>query len=468
MKTIKVTALFIIFFFALQSSTTEPEANTNKKLVYVFEMREDIMPPAWRLTKQCFEEAETLGADYIVILLDTYGGMVNIADSIRTRILYSHIPVLVFIYNNAASAGALISIAADSIYMKKGATIGAVTGVNQTGEVAPEKIQSYLRSKMRATAEYHGKDTIISGNDTIIDWHRDPSIAEAMVDETVVVPGLIDSSKVLTFTAEEALQHGFCEGITNSIREVLQNAGIEDYEIVEYEITPVQSIVDFFLRPAISGILIMIIIGGIYFELQTPGVGFPLAAAIIAAILYFVPLYLENLAANWEIVLFILGIILLGVEIFAIPGFGVTGILGIICVILGLTLSMMGEVEVEMGRIPDFSQAMKPLLIVTLSMFTSLMLSIFITKKLLSPRSLFPNLALNTVQETSEGFIGVDNRLAELVGKTGIAKTILRPSGKIEIEDDQYDAKSEYGFIEKGTEIKVIRFETGQLYVVKV
>ena len=79
-----------------------------------------------------------------------------------------------------------------------------------------------------------------------------------------------------------------------------------------------------------QGILILIIIGGIYFELQTPGVGFPILASVVAAVLYFAPLYLDGLAANWEIILFLVGVVLLGVEIFVLPGFGVAGVLGLV------------------------------------------------------------------------------------------------------------------------------------------
>jgi len=145
-----------------------------KGLVYIFEIRQDIAKPVWKITQDAFKEAESLKADYIIIHLNTYGGMVNIADSIRTKILNSRVPVIIFIDNQAISAGALISIAGDSIYMRQGGSIGAATVVNQTGEVVPDKYQSFMRSTMRATAEAHGKDTIIKGNDTIYKWHRDP------------------------------------------------------------------------------------------------------------------------------------------------------------------------------------------------------------------------------------------------------------------------------------------------------
>ncbi|UCG28001.1 MAG: nodulation protein NfeD, partial [Bacteroidales bacterium] len=158
---------------------------TEKTLVYKFEIREQIAAPVWRTTLKSFDEAHRLQADYLLIHMNTYGGLLDAADSIRTKIINSRIPVLVFIDNNAASAGALISIACDSIYMRPGSSIGAATVVNASGEVVPDKYQSFMRSTMRATAESHGKDTVISGTDTTLVWHRDPRIAEAMVDPKV-------------------------------------------------------------------------------------------------------------------------------------------------------------------------------------------------------------------------------------------------------------------------------------------
>ncbi|GAI56184.1 unnamed protein product, partial [marine sediment metagenome] len=209
------------------------------------------------------------------------------------------------------------------IYMRKGASIGAATVVDAQGKVVPDKYQSFMRSTMRATAEAHGKDTIIKGTDTLLVWHRDPQIAEAMVDPKIYIKDIIDTGQVLTFTTNEAIKYGFCEGEAESIKEVLKIAGIKDYEIKEFVLTPLEAIIQFLVNPFVHGILIMIIIGGIYFELQTPGIGFPLGAALLAAILYFAPLYLQGLAENWELVLFVVGLILIGVEIFAIPGFGV-------------------------------------------------------------------------------------------------------------------------------------------------
>jgi len=439
-----------------------------KKLVFRFDIRENIAAPIWRTTKEAFDEAEKMKADLVLINMNTYGGEVSAADSIRTRILNSPIPVYVFINDNAASAGALIAIACDSIYMKPSAKIGAATVVNQSGEQVPDKYQSYMRATMRATAEAHGKDTIIRGKDTTYVWVRDPHIAEAMVDPVIVVPGVSDSGQVLTFTASEAILHGFCEGIVENQKQIFDQNDIKEYEIYEYKASGLDKLIGFLIHPAVSGILIMIIIGGIYFELQTPGIGFPLAAAIFAALLYFAPLYIEGLAESWELLLFLAGVILLAVEIFAIPGFGVAGIAGIILIITGLTLSLVDNVVFERREFTGEGLAivLKAFSLVLVSLFAGFLGSLWMGKKLLTSTT-FSNLALHSEQDPEKGFIGVSLEQRKLVGQTGIAHTVLRPSGKVMIGNRLYDAKAEYGMIEKGAEVKVIRYETGQIYVLK-
>jgi len=446
-----------------------PDSVSEKKiLIYTYAIQDNIAAPTWRTTQEAFDEALALEADAVILHLNTYGGEVSAADSIRTKLLNAPMPVYVFIDDNAASAGALIAIACDIIYMKPGGKIGAATVVNQTGEQVPDKYQSYMRATMRATAEAHGKDTIIMGSDTIISWHRDPAIAEAMVDPKLFVEGISDTGQVLTFTASEAMAHGYCEGTAGSIEEVIAKLGIEEYELSSYQPSGMDKVIGFLINPMVSGVLIMIIIGGIYFELQSPGVGFALGASIVAALLYFAPLYLEGMAENWELILFIVGIILIMVEIFAIPGFGVAGIAGIIAIITGLTLSLIDNVVFED---PEFTGEglgilMKSLSLVLVAVLLGVIFSLWATRKLLTSTA-FSNLSLKSEQRTEEGFIGVETEQLSLVGEMGIAHTVLRPSGKVMIKDKLYDAKSEYGFIERGEAIRVIRYETGQVYVVK-
>jgi len=434
--------------------------------ILVYDIKEGISKPALRGTQQAFEEARNKKVDYIILHLNTYGGRVDLADSIRTKILNSDIPVLAFIDNQAISAGALISIACDSIYMRLGGSIGAATVVSQSGEVVPDKYQSFMRSTMRATAESHGKDTIIKDNDTIIKWHRDPKIAESMVDPKLKISGIIDSGQVLTLTAEEAVKVGYCEGIAKNIKEVTELAGLENSNIIYYKPAGIEKLIRFLISPAVQGILILLIIGGIYFELQTPGIGFALGIAISAALLYFAPLYIEGLAQNWELLAFIAGLILIALEIFVIPGFGIAGVSGIMLVLVGLTMSLVDNVVFEFEGIAAFNHVLRLFLRVLLFTVTAFVLSIWFSKKIGSS-NWFKGFALETVQEKTDGYISIDTRQKELVGKTGEAYTVLRPSGKIKIDDEIYDGKSEIGFIDKGDKIKVIRDEAGQIYVIK-
>jgi len=441
----KIGLLAVIMIFV---STLSANNDSTATKVFSFDIKEMIAPPVWRTTKNAIESAEKDGYDLIIIHMNTYGGMLDAADSIRTKILNSKIPIYVFIDKNAASAGALISLACDSIYMAEGASIGAATVVNQQGEQMPDKYQSYMRSMMRATAEASG---------------RDPKIAQAMVDPKVYVPGISDSGQVLTFTTSEAIKYNFCEQQAESIEDVIEKSGTKNYEINRHQLSATDKIIGFLINPMFSGVLIMIIIGGIYFELQTPGIGFPIAASVIAALLYFAPLYLEGLANHWEILIFVIGLALLAVEIFAIPGFGVAGTLGALLMVTGLSLSMvenMGDGIFDY----DLSKLIKALMTVIIALTASVILSIWLSKKLFATNS-FGNLSLAKTLNPVDGYTSSDVIYKSMIGKTGISKSSLRPSGKVIIDDNMYDATAIVGFIDKETEIEVVGYQTGQLIV---
>lgn len=474
MKQAIYSVLAVLLVLVLSSQVAAPDTTASDTIsgsrtrVFTYAIKDNIAAPTWRITQEAFKDALSMQADVVILQLNTYGGEVSAADSIRTKILNAPMPVHVFIDDNAASAGALIAIACDSIYMNPGGKIGAATVVNQAGEQVPDKYQSYMRATMRATAEAHGKDTLITGNDTLFTWHRDPAIAEAMVDPRLYVKGVSDTGQVLTFTASEAIVNGYCEGTATSLEEVISKLGIEEYELSTFTQTGIDKLIGFLINPIVSGVLIMVIIGGIYFELQSPGIGFALGASVVAALLYFAPLYLEGMAENWELILFIVGVILIMVEIFAIPGFGVAGVAGIIAMITGLTLSLVDNVVFED---PEFTGEglgilMKSLSLVLVAVLLGVIFSLWATRKLLTTTA-FGNLSLKSEQRTEEGYIGVETGQKSLIGKEGVAHTVLRPSGRVMIEDMLYDAKSEYGFIERGAAVRVIRYETGQVYVVK-
>jgi membrane-bound serine protease (ClpP class) len=462
-----IIALMLMLFAALNLVGQDTIKN-EKTVVYRLPIFSNINSTTWIHTQRAFEEARELNAEVIILHLNTYGGEVVFADSMRTKILNSKIPVHVFIDNNAASAGALISIACKKIFMRPGANIGAATVVNQSGEEMPDKYQSYMRSTIRATAEAHGKDTIITGNDTIVKWIRDPRIAEAMVDDRVSIPGIIDSGQVLTFTTLEAIEHGFCNGIASSMEEVIELLGIENAEIVTFRATFYDGIKGFVTSPILRGLLILLILGGIYFEMQSPGIGFPLAIAVLAAILYFAPLYIDGLAANWEIIIFTIGIVLIAVEIFVIPGFGVAGVSGVILTITGLTLALIDNVVFDFSNVKP-GAFMEALLTVVSGLAGAVIVTIYLSNRFISStNSPLSKLALNTSQELELGYVSVDSLMKEIVGKTGISATVLRPSGKILVEDELYDARAMEGFLDKDQEIKVISFSSGQLNVRKV
>lgn len=440
--------LLLLTFFAL--STSASFSQEKQKKVFTFTIDQDINPAINRRVKLAFEQAEALQVDVILVEMDTYGGAVTDADEIRTRILESKTPVYVFINKDAASAGALISIACDSIYMAPGASIGAATVVNGAdGAVAPDKYQSYMRSMMRSTAEANG---------------RNPQLAEAMVDERLVVPGLSDAESVITFSVSEAIKNGYCEGEYPSIEAILEAQNLHAAQVIAYQENPVDSIISFFLNPAVSGLLILLIIGGIYFELQTPGVGFPLALAISAALLYFVPYYLNGLAENWEILAFVFGIILLAVEFFVIPGFGFFGVAGILLTIGGLVLGMLPNEALDFEWVPS-SQLFSALLTVLVAALASIGLVLLLTPKI-NKWGAFQHLTLTTIQDRSQGYTA-SIYSENIVGKVGKVYSRLRPSGKIEIEGEIFDAYTRGEFLEQGEAIEVISTEGTSLRVKK-
>lgn len=422
-------------------------AQTKKTRVLKVLLAAEIDPRTNRLMTLALEQAEEEEVDYVVIEMDTYGGALTDADEIRTRVLDFEKPVYVFINKDAASAGALISIACDSIYMAKAASIGAATVVTADGTAAPDKYQSYMRSIMRSTAEATG---------------RDPRIAEAMVDETLEVDSISKAGSVITFSTSEAIKYGFCEAQVNSIDEIMERSGVTDYELVEFELSGSEKVIALFLNPFISGILILVIIGGIYFELQTPGVGFPLIAAVIAAVLYFVPYYLNGLAENWEIIMFVIGIILIAAEIFVIPGFGIAGVAGIVLTAGSLILVMVNNDAFDFSFV-----GLESLLIAAVTtvvgIFGSIILMFFGGMKLSESRA-FKRIALETSMDRSAGYTSSFMK-EPMVGKKGEAYTILRPSGKVTIDGDVYDAFTRGNYIEKGAKIIVISDEGTSLKV---
>ena len=442
----KAISASILILFSVLSSLLAQE----KPKVMVMEIKSEIDPRMLRYVKLALVHAEDTKADYVIVDMDTYGGVLTDAKEIVDVIMDFKKPIWVYINSDAASAGALISIACDSIYMSPGASIGAATVVEGSGgQAAPDKYQSYMRSIMRATAEENG---------------RDPRIAEGMVDEKVVVDSIKQAGKVITFTTSEALKYGYCEAKVESIEEILKRNKVEVYDIEYFKLGAVEKIIAFFLNPFISGLLILLIIGGIYFELQTPGIGFPLFAAIIALILYLVPYYLNGLAEYWEILALLSGLVLVILEIFVIPGFGVAGVLGIGMTVGSLILIMLNNDFFNFDFVPlgDIVVAM----FATVGGIAGGVLLLFFGGARLTQTSAFKRMALTDTQEKQQGYTSNFNE-GPMEGKIGTTFTILRPSGKVMIDGKIYDAFTRGEYIEKDEKIEVIGGEGSTLRVKK-
>lgn len=436
----------IQLFLCLLLFCVSASGNDSLSVVYRIRLNQDIDKASQRLVVVGLEKASEAGADYVMLDLNTYGGAVDAADSIRAAILRYDKPVIAYVNMQAASAGALISIACDSIYMKTGSSIGAATVVDQTGNVMPDKYQSFMRGMMRSTAQANG---------------RDPHIAEAMVD----------TANVLSLTPEEAVKAGYCEGIYETVEEVADAVAGVEYVIknMDEDLTWLDRLIQFLLNPLLQSIFMMMIIGGIFVEIRTPGIGLPLLTAVIGALLYFAPGYLGHLVSYWEIILFVVGLVLIGIELFVIPGFGVCGITGIIAVVISLAFAMVDNVELFHwdGSI-NMMPIIQPLGIVIISAAVAIFGSVWLVKKLYPTRS-FDHVALRQEMRAEEGFTGVVTGLESLVGESVVVFTDMRPGGKVKATDGRIlEATLKYGgFAGKGETLKVLSAELGRLYCEK-
>ncbi len=239
--------------------------------VFMVVIDSEIHAKSARMLEKALKEAEARRADVFLMRLNTFGGALDAAEKMRTALMEAPFVTVSFIDHQAASAGALLSIACDHIVMAPGSTIGSATVVGPTGEPMPEKYQSYMRSLMRATAEETG---------------RDPELA----------PQMVEGEKVLNLTTKEAVAIEFAQGQAADVEEALAVLGYEYCELDEYKETTLDKIIGFFLLPLVQALLFMGMIGGVSIELKTPGVGLPLGVAILCAIGYFSPLFLEGIA----------------------------------------------------------------------------------------------------------------------------------------------------------------------------
>lgn len=396
--------------------------------------------------KRVVDEAEKNSASAVIFKINTFGGRVDAATQIKDAIIDCPVQTIAFINKRAISAGALISLSCDEIIMVPGASMGATTVVDQAGGKQSEKAQSYMRAEMRATAERMGRRT---------------DIAEGMVDESVIVEGLVDSTKLITLTSEEAVKYGMADSVIASFSDLLKAYNLEDNEIVDYESNWAEDFVRFLNNPVITSILMMIALVGLFTEIKTPGWGLPGTAAVVALALFFGTGYILELASAIEIILFVIGVLLLLVEIFVIPGFGLFGAAGIILMIGSLFLGLISDfplVDWDMIQMATIQLA---------GAFILSIIVIFILLKYLPKTKIWHNLVLRKNIDEQSGYTS-DKKIKELVGKTGKALTDLRPSGTAIIDDKRIDVVTSGEYIVKGVKIEVIEEEGSKIVVQKL
>lgn len=396
--------------------------------------------------ERALDDATSSDAALVILDIDTFGGLVDAADRIRKTLLDSPIPIVSFIDKNAASAGALIAYATDRIVMVPGSSIGAATVVEgMGGEAAPDKYQSYMRGQIRATAEATG---------------RDPRIAEAMVDESIAIEGITEEGKVLTLSSGEALDLGVADAVLKSKDEVIAALGLTETTRVAHQASVPEQILRFFASPVLQSILMLMMMGGLYFELQTPGVGFPGIIAVLGAAFFFAPHYLLGLVESWEIILFGIGVVLIMAEIFIIPGFGVAGISGLVLVVGSLVAALVGNVGLDFPDMREMGSALSTMA-VTLVLFVALLFSL---GRYLPKAERFNQLVLQPELSSTAGYIAATSA-DNLLGLEGRAATDLRPSGMAVLDGKRVDVVTQGEYIEQGTTVYVTKVNGSRVEV---
>ncbi len=397
------------------------------------------------------------GAAVLILDVDTFGGRVDAAVKIRDAVLASPIPTVAFVNRRAISAGALISLAADHIVFTPGGSMGAATPIQLQGGEAKavgEKMVSYMRAEMRASAE---------AND------RDGDLAEAMVDADVEIPGYVEKGKLLTASTDVALELGLATAKLDTLNDLLKELGLEYAEVVRPSTNWAERIARFLTDPTVSGLLMSIGMLGLLLELYTPGFGFAGALGLICLLLFFGGHMVVDLAGWEEVLVFVLGLGLLAVEVFVIPGFGVIGIAGIALIMAALVMALIGmpiDVAWDAGAVSSATTA------VLLSLAGTMIAMILLMRWLPKGRIgrwlvLETTLGNDSARTEDESWQSAPSQWRAYLGQTGVATTDLRPSGKCRIGDEVVDVVSRGDFIEAGEAVKVVEVEGVRVVVAR-
>ncbi len=386
--------------------------------------------------ERAIREAEGAGASAVILDIDTPGGRVDSAERIADAISDSGVPVYAFVNRRAYSAGALIALATQGIYMRPGSVLGAVTPVDGAGVKASEKIVSAMRSEMRALAEAHGLD---------------PAIAEAMVDESLAVPDVVEAGRLLTLTMEEAVRVGYASE-TEDFSSLLDGLDLAGAEVTDFSANWAERFVRFFSNPVVAPFLLSLGFLGLIIEIKTATFGLAGLAGALSLSLFFGSHLILGLA-GWEDLLLVgAGVLFVAAEVLLIPGFGLFGVLGIAGIGGGIYMSMLGSLPSPQ----DFSRAGQ---VISLTLVILLVAGWYVLRQLPKSARLFQSgIFLGARTDRSIGYESAERR-TDLLGSEGVAATDLRPSGVGIFHDERVDIVSQSEWIEEGTPIRVVSAE---------
>ena len=381
-------------------------------------------------------EAAESGASAVILDLDTPGGRVDAAWKIIDDVRDSDVPVYAYVNRRALSAGAMIALAADGLYMRPGSSIGAATPVVGDGQKASEKMVSAMRSEFRALAEERGFD---------------PRLAEAMVDESVEVDGVVEAGKLLTLTTEEAIGLDVAHGQVEDLAELLAVVDLAGAVTVDSAPNWAEAIVRFLTHPAVAPMLLSLGFLGLLIEIKSPSFGIAGAVGLGALAAFFGAHHLVHLAGLEEIILFSAGVVLVAAEVFVIPGTGIAGFLGGGAILAGAALGMVGQV-------PTAGAILNAAGLVALSLILVGVAGWAMIRYLPGSRRL-SGVFLRDSTSRESGYLSAPER-RDLIGARGIAATDLRPAGTALIHNERIDVVTEGPWIEANTPIEVLRAES--------
>jgi membrane-bound serine protease (ClpP class) len=426
--------LYILLSLTFFSWSIPHTFGKTDQIVYVVPIEETVEKGLNAFLSRSVLEAEKDQASAIIFEVNTPGGAVDAAADIGKLLSTTKIKTVAFINNQALSAGAYIALNTDEIYMVPGATMGSAAIIDQQGNTAGKKAESYWFAAMQSAAK---------------NSDRDPKYALAMADEDVELPDLgVKKGELLTLTADQAMEVGYAEGIVDNKEELLKELGLENAQLRYTDESFAEKLARFITNPFVIPILLSIGSLGLVLELYSPGFGIPGFMGLSALLLFFYGHLIAGLAGYETLILFVVGVLLLLAEVF-IPG-GIIGIIGFAAVIGSFLLA--GENIIHMG------------ISIVIALFISIFASIFMVKVLGRKMSIFKKIILTDSTNTEQGYVSNINR-TDLIGKIGTTLTQLRPAGKIMIDDEIVDAVSEGAFISKDVQIKVIKVEGSRIVV---